>query len=293
MSLMRSTRPWRALRAMGSNSSDYLQPIARAGYEQVVSAKFGEYLDDVSSIDLVDLHQIREDHPFAQIACAGKRERIDQATCLVVDLPSDYEEYLKTLGKSLRYDVRKLDKKLFAEGKAAITPVSPDRVLDGMQILFEQHKLRWRKRGLPGAFHRKAQQFHSEWARLAANNGWLWLSLLEHDGKNVGAIYAMSMNGVCYYYQAGFDPASAAISPGTLLVAHTIKRAIGEGLSRFDFCRGDEPYKRRWMPQHAYKNYRILYSRGGMRGAAGQSWNDMSWRIERGLRARLEGRGLF
>ena len=56
----------------------------------------------------------------------------DQARCLVLDLPPTYDTFLATLGKSLRYDVRRLDKSPFKEGKATI-----ENPPDGLDILFE------------------------------------------------------------------------------------------------------------------------------------------------------------
>ena len=67
-----------------------------------------------------------------------------------------------------------------------------------------------------------------------------------------------------YYYQAGFDPNNGSISPGTFLVAHTIRKAIEEGSKHFDFMRGDEPYKRRWKPQHVHRNLRLIASANGL-----------------------------
>jgi CelD/BcsL family acetyltransferase involved in cellulose biosynthesis len=210
-----------------------------------------------------------------------------------LDLPKTYDEYLSTLGKSLRYDVRKLDKTLFVTGRASIEQVPSEKIDEGMDILFEQHKLRWRKRGLPGAFFGKGIRFHKEWAPHAARNGWLWLSVLRLDEEPIGAIYAMKLGRTAFYYQAGFDPSKGSVSPGTLLVAHTIRRAIEEGAEHFDFMRGDEPYKRRWKPQHAHHNLRLIAPANGMLGNLGSSWNQVGSSIEGRVRARLEGRGLL
>jgi len=39
------------------------------------------------------------------------------------------------------------------------------------------------------------------------------------------------------------DPEARELSPGVLLVARSIQVALQAGRSRFDFLRGDEPYK--------------------------------------------------
>ncbi len=291
MPLIQSQRAWKTLKAIGTGSSDYLHPIARAGYEESVNEAIAQSLDDAKGADLIDLHQVREDKPFA--ANASKYIPIEQARCLVLDLPSDYEKYLGTLSKSLRYDVRRLDKDLFKTNRATVDQVDENQIDEGMNRLFETHKKRWRKRGLPGAFIGRAEAFHKEWAHRAIKEGYLWLSLLKVDGDTIGAIYAMTLGNACYYYQAGFDPAKGSISPGTLLVAATIRRAIAEGKQTFDFLRGDEPYKKRWKPQRVLTNYRYLKAVTPIAGRFGLRWNGAGSVVESRVRARLEGRGLL
>jgi CelD/BcsL family acetyltransferase involved in cellulose biosynthesis len=287
--LARSPGAWSTLRPMGMGASDYLHPLARTGYEDRVNRASAEYLRE-AKVDLIDLHQVREDHASFGDALGGIH--VDQATCLVLDLPSSYDDYLATIGKSLRYDVKKLDKALFKEGRARIDAVPPSDTQKGFDYLFELHKARWRKRHLPGAFLAGSMRFHREWAELAQAEGWLWLSILQLDNRPIGAIYGMNLGSTTYYYQAGFDPDQSSVSPGTLLVASTIRRSIEEGTKRFDFLRGDEGYKRRWKPQHEYKNYRTISPGQGVLGKLGSKWNAMGFKVESRIRARLEGRGL-
>ena len=292
MPLMISRGPWRTVRAMASGASDYLHPLVRSGCESLVASSLTQALRDMKDVDLIDLHQIRETEQLSEVFPAKKA--MHQATCLVLDLPTTFDEYLATLNKSLRYDVRRLDKELFKSGDASIEEIQPEGVREGMETFFETHRRRWRKRGLPGAFvGSRSEKFHQEWAEVAARNGWLWLSVLVYRGARVGTIYAMRLGHACYYYQAGFDPDASSISPGSLLVGHTIRRAINEGIARFDFLRGDEPYKRRWKPQHEYRNLRLISPAGAIAGRVGQAWNEYAGKVEQKIRSRLEGGSLF
>ena len=74
-----------------------------------------------------------------------------------------------------------------------------------------------------------------------------------------------------------------------MLIADAIRRAIDTGLTRFDFLRGDEPYKRRWKPQHELRNLRFVIPRHGPASRAAASWNIFGAGIEQRIRARLEG----
>lgn len=293
--MVKVRRIWSVLRPMGCGPSDYLQPVARRGWEPRVSESLCGYLQGASGIDLVDLHQVRETLDFAQkqLVSGEPQRTLEQAKCLALDLPETFDAYVASLGKSLRYDVRRLDKLAGPEGAAKVETVTHEGVPQAMDLLFEHHLRRWKKRGLPGAFlGRRIRTFHHEWAKLAADEDWLRVSLLHLDGQCVGAIYAMAMHDATYFYQSGFDPVRGSISPGTLLVAHTIRQAIEEGRLRFDFMRGDEPYKRRWKPQKAYRNLRFLMPGNGWLSKGAVAWNGAGFRIESGLRSRLEGKGL-
>ncbi|RYG42829.1 GNAT family N-acetyltransferase [bacterium] len=273
--LVRSHSPWRAMRTIGTGPSDYLHPLAEAGKEAEVAREIRNWMGERRG--LIDLHQVREDMPLGD-----EPGGLDQAVCLVLDLPGTYDDYLKTLGKSLRYDARRLDK--------LPVEIKTGREID---VFLDLHTRRWRKRGLPGAFLGRATGFHREWTTVAEREGWLRMTVLRHEGNAVGALYGMTMGRTSYYYQAGFDPEAKAISPGTLLVAHAIRTAIEEGANVFDFMRGDEPYKRRWKPTRELHNRRFLRTGPGPVAKAGEVWNRQGFRLENRVRARLEGRGLL
>lgn len=287
--MARKAGAWYVLRPSGTGPSDYLQPIIRPGYEQAVEREISDHLSNQKDYSLVDLHQLRDD--LSNLELPDSIE-LEQGTCLVLDLPGTYDDYLAMLGKSLRYDVRKLDKSLFSQGRAKVEMVTEANLQQGLDILFDQHKKRWRKRGLPGAFLGKTQDFHHAWGRLSIQQGWLQLGILSLDDAPIGAIYGMTKSNTVFFYQAGFDPAHKSVSPGTLLVASLIRKAIEDGKQHFDFLRGDEPYKRRWKPQREHKNLRKIIAVRGPMGELGARWNLLGSRVEAKIRARLEGKSL-
>ena len=163
--------PWRTLRAMGTGPSDYLHPIVRAGFD--LDAMIGDALRAMRGVDLIDLHGLREDAPLAAMATD------DQARCLVLDLPPTYDAFLASLGKSLRFDCRRLDKAPFKDGKATVE-TNPE---DGLDILFDLHRARWRAKRLPGAFVGRLVPFQRAWFASARSKGYLRLSVLRSGGS--------------------------------------------------------------------------------------------------------------
>jgi CelD/BcsL family acetyltransferase involved in cellulose biosynthesis len=262
-----------------------LHPIFRKGSEAEAAPRLLERILDEPGVELIDLHQIPEDHPWARDTPGT---RVLQATCLRIDLPHRFDDYLRGLSKSLRADVRRLDSADFRNGRLRIHRCGVEEADAGLRAFFELHAKRWRRRHLPGAFLGRLVPMHREWAPLAAERGWLRMYVLTLDRRPIGALYGMAMGGTTYFYQSGFDPEHGSRSPGTLLVGHAIREAIAEGHTTFDLMRGDEPYKRRWKPTQESRNFRFLVPGSGLRARLGQIWSLSSFRVEARVRERLE-----
>ncbi len=284
--LTRTRAPWVALRGMASGMSDLLHPLAAPGYEQVVSAAIRDRVNELDGVHLLDLHQIRADHPLADLVHPDEIK--PQAECPVLTLPATFEEYLATLSKSLRTDVNRGLKK----NPEIRTVADGSDPVELLEQFFDLHGRRWKKRGLPGAFgFKRVREFHRNFVRKAAPED-LWLSVFRHEGEPIGAIYALRTGGHVSFYQSGFSPDHRALCPGSVLIGWTIRRAIEEGCHTFDFLRGVEPYKLRWKPQRVVTNLRWMrHSRPGW-GRFALAVNQAEARIEARIRQRLEGRGL-
>ena len=76
--------------------------------------------------------------------------------------------------------------------------------------------------------------------------GWARLWLLEVDGAPRAAWYGFRFGGADSYYQAGRDPAWERQSVGFVLLVHTIRSAVEDGLAEYRFLRGAEPFKYRF-----------------------------------------------
>lgn len=277
---------WRALRPMGLGQSDYLAPLARTGREESVARALRETVASLPKVDLIDFQQVRETHPLVSEAPG----LIEQANCLVAELPATYDEYAQSLGKNQRYKLSKLRRQVLEAGRAEIEFVAPETAASFAEELFALHRTRWRKRLLPGVFvGRRRQDFHRE--ILASPIA--FASRLKTMGRTVGVVYCFRAGTGLYYYQAGFDPELGHLSPGTLLLAESIRRAMEGGARAFDMMRGDEPYKRNWKPTAVYRNVRLILPGAGLRHRAGQVFNRRAAELESRLRARFEGKGLL
>lgn len=271
---------------MGLGQSDYLAPLARKGYEEPVALALRETVAGLPKVDLIDFQQVRENHPLV----VGEADLIEQATCLVAELPNTFEEYAKSLGKNQRYKLSKLRRQVLETGRAEIEYVDAETAPTFAEDLFALHRTRWRRRLLPGVFvGRRRQDFHREILATPIASA----ARLKTMGRTVGVVYCLRAGTGLYYYQAGFDPEFGDLSPGTLLLAESVRRAMDEGARIFDMMRGDEPYKRNWKPTAVYRNLRLMLPGEGLRRHAGQAFNRRAAELESRLRARFEGKGLL
>lgn len=287
--LIRCTSPWKSLRPAGVGPSDYLAPLILDAQSSTCDL-IRDALSELSGKHLIDLHQVPSDHPFAFEYVAS--QTIEQAKCLILDLPGSFDDYVAGLSKSLRYDVRRLAGKALKERGATVEWASQETIGEFADQFFELHKARWKSRGLPGAFFGKNERFQREWLSKGVESGAVIMNRLVCEGSSVGTVYAMHRGPTCYFYQAGMNPAASSLSPGTILVSKMIERAIEMGCTTFDFMRGDEPYKRRWKPNRERINSRILIRAENVIGKTGMWWNTTAWRVELKVRERLEGKSL-
>lgn len=165
-----------------------------------------------------------------------------------MDLPASYDEFTARLGKKLRGHIRRQEQ--IALQQHSLTWRLNDEgtsLASAVQAFVDLHQQCWQHRGKNGNLaESRFRAFVEEFAASAEQRGWLRLHRLCDGQQTVAALLAFHYGGRACYYQSGWNPAIAELSPGSLCVARAVRAAIEEGLTVFDFLRGDEPYKRRW-----------------------------------------------
>jgi CelD/BcsL family acetyltransferase involved in cellulose biosynthesis len=72
------------------------------------------------------------------------------------------------------------------------------------------------------------------------------LAFLEAGGRRMAGAIAFRFGVTTYLYNSAFDRSRRELSPGMVLTADLIERAIAEGCDRFDLLKGDLAYKYRF-----------------------------------------------
>lgn len=166
------------------------------------------------------------------------------AVTAVLHLPATYTEYLQVVGKKERHEIRRKARRYHREvGEPIIrTERGPGW---GFEEFVRLHRL---AAGAKGRF--MDNQTEAVFRRLAGLPGWRVDLLADQGGKAAACVFGYSDADSYYLYNSSFDPAHSRSSPGVVLLSSMIEKAVSEGLSRFDFLKGDETYKRRLGAVH-------------------------------------------
>jgi CelD/BcsL family acetyltransferase involved in cellulose biosynthesis len=168
--------------------------------------------------------------------------------CPYIPLPSTWEEYLGTLSKKSRYNVRKKRKTLDAKFSSRFLILNDkDMVPSAISRVRELHTQRMKMKEIDGfSVDSDFWELQREVAEGFLGNGWLFLGLLEADNTPVAAQYAFRYRNKVFHYQTGLDPEYEKFSVGQISTGYLIEEAIRQGATEYDFLRGEEDYKEHW-----------------------------------------------
>ena len=244
----------RVLRTIGCvDVTDYVDIIADRNCVEAVQVYLARVLAENNHLfDRINLCNIPEASPTYTQFPDKLREHefaadtVLQEVCPVIHLPAEWEDYLGTLDKKQRHEIRRKLRKAESEAKLEWYVVGQeydfgaevDRFLSLMgasqpskaEFLRDQNNLRFFKNILD----------------IAHEKGWLRLSFLKCNDTHVAAYCDFDYNGHILVYNSGLQPESyAQLSPGIVLLAYDIRHAIETGHTIYDFLRGNETYKYR------------------------------------------------
>ena len=156
-----------------------------------------------------------------------------------------WDDYLATRSSNFRQDLRRKERKLQRDHELSFRLTADRSRLDrDVDTFFSLHSDRWATGSSLLETSRIA--FHREFAGVAFDRGWLRLWFLEIDGDPVAAWYGFRYDGIETYYQAGRALAHTDGSLGVVLLAHTIREALADGIEEYRLGPGGSPYKYRF-----------------------------------------------
>lgn len=158
----------------------------------------------------------------------------EDAVVAVLALPSTYDDWLASLGKKQRHEVRR-KRRRFAADFGAIE--IQRHTGDAADTFSAMHRL---SAGDKGQF--MTERMESLFADLLQTAG-ASIHLLTCDGVPRAAAFGFESDEGYFYYNSAYDPAAAMASPGVVLFSMMIEAEIERGAVVFDFLKGEEQYK--------------------------------------------------
>jgi len=161
-----------------------------------------------------------------------------------IPLNGSFDEYLSRLEKKQRHEIRRKMRRAAESGRVRFYVVDKDANIEAELEGFFHLMIQDPNKAM---FLRDAMREQmSTTIQAAHEQGYLWLGFLEVDGVNVAASLNFDYKNKLWGYNSGVSRTHMELSPGWVLLAHTIEWCCENGRYEFDFMRGDEEYKYRF-----------------------------------------------
>ena len=261
---VRRRGPLRVVRFVGNGPADQLAPVCAPADRPRAAAALRSALDNrIGRWNLAVLERLPGEQDWPSLL-GMPVTRSEPSPVLEAD-GMDFDAWLASKSKNFRDQVRGRERKLAKAHELEFRLTQDPEQLDGeFDELVRLHQLRFGDTSR--AFDPPRDALHRDFARAALERGILRLWTLRLDGRVVAAWLGYRTGGNEWYYQSGRDPDFERKSVGFVLMGHTIREALDDGMSAYRLLLGDESYKDRFASaDHGLDT--IVLSRGAGHGA--------------------------
>ena len=220
--------------------------VAKGSEEQFFHALV-EYLEDEDWAE-IKLESLLEGSPtlgYLPVLAQERGYRVeksDEDYLMGVALPDNWEDYLMTLRKKDRHELRRKLRRLDAEVDFHIQRLNDPEAVSG--AIDDFLELMGQSREEKSLFLTdEREDFFREMAKSMSQRGLLQLFFIEVEGVRTAATVCFDYNNVRSLYNSGHNMEYASLGTSFLLKALCLKNAVCEGKDYFDLLRGTEPYK--------------------------------------------------
>ncbi len=240
----------------GANFADYTGFICTPEFQDSAIPAFAERVErfNWATLDMMHLRASDERTDLFVGHFQGKGFGISETKSLVeqdvelrifpyVELPADWNTYLDRLSSSTRQKARRFLRKVENSEDFRITISDAETAKRDLEILLNFWKAKWGSHKgdlLEGMLtNLRIMLMH------CFKSGTLFLPILWKGETPLGALASLidREKRSLRFFIGGRDESFNAPPPGFVLHAYSIRYAIGEGFTTYDFLRGDEAYK--------------------------------------------------
>jgi tetratricopeptide (TPR) repeat protein len=242
----------------GNFAADYTGFICRPEFDDRAIGAFARHFKRLNwrriNLDYVRMTEPRQraflsnfsDKRFETRALSrtNKRDNINNLICPAVSLPGDWDSYLATCTSSnMRQKLRRFLRQIEADPSFRITHSDGETLERDLKILLKFWAAKWG--------HRKGDRLqiilksNFNMLKRCGEIGHLLLPMLWRGDQPLGGLASLvdPQKKTILFYLAGRDESFNDPPPGLVLHAHSIRYAIAQGFTTYDFLRGNETYK--------------------------------------------------
>jgi CelD/BcsL family acetyltransferase involved in cellulose biosynthesis len=229
------------------NVCDYNDFLVPRGQEEGFYRELVEGLSDLEwkTLDLYSLNHASPTLEYLPEIARSKGYRVEvvqDEVCPGKELPKTWDEYLSSLSKKNRHELRRKLRRLdTAPGMKWYVLRSWEEIGGAMDDFFSLLKMSRETK------HRfltpEREKFFRCISKETAEMDVMRLYFMEVESKRVAAALCFDYGTSRFLYNSGYNQEYGYYSVGLLLKAFTVKDAIEEGKEYYDFLRGNEPYK--------------------------------------------------
>ena len=168
-----------------------------------------------------------------------------------IPLNGSFEEYLTRIDKKQRHEIRrKMRRAAESDKNVRFYVVNGTEDIDSEIDAFFHLMVQAPEK--EQFLHDAMREQMTVTVQNAHKYGYLWLAFLEIDGAKTAASLNFDYKNKLWGYNSGVSREHMELSPGWVLLAHTIQWCCENGRYEFDFMRGDEEYKYRFGGVNKY-----------------------------------------
>jgi CelD/BcsL family acetyltransferase involved in cellulose biosynthesis len=199
-----------------------------------------------------------------------------------------WADYLADRKSNLRSTIKRMSKKLAAEGGTLEVVTRPEDIPEGIAAYEKVYAASWKK---PEPF----KDFMPGLLQSCAEKGMLRLGLARLNGEPIAAQAWIVAHGRAEIYKVAYDEKFKEFSPGTLVTALLMQHVMEvDGVHEVDYLIGDDPYKKTWMDERRERWGIVAYnlrSLPGLIGAAREVIGRMTKRVRQRWQRRAQAAG--
>lgn len=247
--VVRLKGPLRVLEPVGMDPGDYWDVLAAPGYRDAAStAVAGALRANGGRWDAWILRCPPPDSPVvAALDATGLPALVRPPIAApAIELPDTFDAYLKSMSSSRRQNLRKHLRRL-DNGEVELVEVSDVAALPAVVERWQDFRRRqWAAAGKdinPEHLSPRFAAFMLACLRQLVPLGTAVVWEFRRAGEIIATYLNFADDEAFYWYLGGFDPEHNRLGIGKIAIGHGIRTSIEAGRARYDFARGDEPYK--------------------------------------------------